>query len=263
MRAGATTRRIAPGATAAAVALAAAAIAAAPAGASGGAPPAGGAAAQPPGPAIVAPSRAQGATLARIIAPTRARRRLDGRGRSWPVSTQTAWSGQSQVLLVLDAAVRDGRAWIRVLLAIRPAGISGWVPRDHVQLSRTRYWLEIHTRARTVSVYHDGARVRRFRAVVGAAGTPTPRGLAAIYEHNRQPDPDAFLGPWVLPLTALSDTLTNFGGGPGRVGIHGRGRASLGDPLGSARSHGCIRIPNSAITYLARTIPNGTPVQVG
>jgi lipoprotein-anchoring transpeptidase ErfK/SrfK len=39
--------------------------------------------------------------------------------------------------------------------------------------------------------------------------------------------------------------LDDYGGGPGRVAIHGRAGASLLDPLGTARSHGCIRIDNA------------------
>jgi L,D-transpeptidase-like protein len=77
----------------------------------------------------------------------------------------------------------------------------------------------------------EGRRVRRFRAVVGAPGTPTPLGLAAIYERNRQPNPGGFLGPWAMPLTIMSNVLENYGGSPGRVGIHGRAGASLLDPL--------------------------------
>jgi lipoprotein-anchoring transpeptidase ErfK/SrfK len=46
------------------------------------------------------------------------------------------------------------------------------------------------------------------------------------------------------------------------VAIHGRGGASLRDPLGSARSHGCIRIPNRAVEWLARRVVPGTPVDV-
>jgi hypothetical protein len=80
---------------------------------------------------VAAPSRAQGATVARIVAPTFARRRLDAPRSGWAVSTQTAWSRQPQVLLVLDAATRDGREWVKVLLANRPNGSAGWIPRDH------------------------------------------------------------------------------------------------------------------------------------
>jgi lipoprotein-anchoring transpeptidase ErfK/SrfK len=98
--------------------------------------------------------------------------------------------------------------------------------------------------------------------VIGAPGTPTPRGLAAIYERNRQPDPHGFIGPWSLSLTAHSNVLESFGGGPGRVAIHGREGASLRDPLGSARSHGCVRVSSRAVTWLALRAVPGTPVDV-
>ena len=56
--------------------------------------------------------------------------------------------------------------------------------------------------------------------------------------------------------------LDDYGGGPGRVALHGRGGASLLDPLGTARSHGCIRVDNRQITFLARVLKPGTPVAV-
>jgi lipoprotein-anchoring transpeptidase ErfK/SrfK len=211
---------------------------------------------------IAAPARKRGATTARIAAPTFARPRPGSRKRGVRVSMQTAWSGQPQVLLVLDATTRKGEDWVKVLLPVRPNGSTGWIPRDRVALRRTPYWVDVHLGARRVTVYRKGKRVRSFGAVIGAPGTPTPRGLAAIYERNRQPDPGAFLGPWALPLTAFSNVLMNFGGGPGRVGIHGRAGASLGDPLGTARSHGCIRISNRPVSWMAAKLPAGTPVHV-
>jgi lipoprotein-anchoring transpeptidase ErfK/SrfK len=208
------------------------------------------------------PSRRLGATVARIVTPTfaRVRPRTPKRGRR--LGVQTAWSQQPQTLLVLDAAVRGGREWVKVLLPVRPNGSAGWVPRARVALGRSSYWIQIRTDARRVTVLRNGRRVRRFRAVVGAPGTPTPLGLAAIYERNRQPNPGGFLGPWALPLTVMSNVLDNYGGGPGRVGIHGRAGASLQDPLGSARSHGCIRIPNGQVSWIARNVPAGTPVLI-
>ncbi len=211
---------------------------------------------------VAAPSRARGATVARVVAAAFARARIDAPTRGWRVSTQTSWSGQAQVLLVLDATTRDGRDWVKVLLPVRPNGSAGWIPRDKVVLARTRYWVDVRTASRRVTVYRGGRPVRRLRAVVGAPGTPTPHGLAAIYERNRQPDPRAFLGPWALSLTSLSNVLENYGGGPGRVAIHGRAGASLRDPLGSARSHGCIRIDNRPVTWMATHLPAGTPVDV-
>jgi lipoprotein-anchoring transpeptidase ErfK/SrfK len=212
--------------------------------------------------AIPAPSRKSGATVARIVAPTSARRRLESAKGARRLQPHTSWSGQPQTLLVLDAAAREGRDWVKVLLANRPNGAAAWVARDRVRLSRNRYWIDVRTKARSVVVYRSGKRVRRIRAVVGTSHTPTPYGLAAVYEINRQPDPHAFLGPWVLSLTSHSNVLKSFGGGSGRVGIHGRSGASLDDPLGSARSHGCIRIRNRDISWMAAHIPRGTPVRV-
>jgi lipoprotein-anchoring transpeptidase ErfK/SrfK len=94
------------------------------------------------------------------------------------------------------------------------------------------------------------------------AGTPTPRGRFAIYEIDRQPDPFGFLGPVALHLTAHSDVLDDYGGGPGRVALHGRGGASLLDPLGSAASHGCIRVDSREAAWLARKVQPGVPVTI-
>jgi len=67
-------------------------------------------------------------------------------------------------------------------------------------------------------------RFRQARAAVRAAGGT----IIGAWPSS----PNAFLGSWILPLTARSDALQQFDGGDGTVGIHGRGRASLLDPLG-------------------------------
>jgi lipoprotein-anchoring transpeptidase ErfK/SrfK len=178
--------------------------------------------------------------------------------------TQTSWSGGPMTLLVLDDR-RDasGRRWLRVRLPIRPNDASGWISSDVVRLSRNPWRIRVSTRARTVVVLRDAKVVHVMRAVIGKPGTPTPHGLFAIHERARQADPGGFVGPWALHLTAHSDVLTNYGGGPGRVAIHGRAGASLLDPLGSARSHGCVRVLNGDIGWLARTVRVGTPVLIG
>lgn len=211
---------------------------------------------------IVAPSKAKGATVARIVVATNARLQLSSAKRITRVGTQTAWSKQTQTLLVMEGAEQDGGRWVKVLLGTRPNGRTAWIRRDHVILSRSRYWVDVSTRQRRVTVYRDGRRMRSFRAVVGAPRTPTPHTLSAVYEINRQPNPKAFLGPWVVALTAHSDVLENYGGGPGRVAIHGRAGESLQDPLGSARSHGCVRVNNADVSYMARYVPAGTPVDL-
>ncbi len=201
---------------------------------------------------------------ARVVTPTAARSAPDP---SAPVrlrlSTQTPWARGPTQLLVLDER-RDGAGarWLRVRLPSRPNVAAGWIVADHVRLRPNPWRVTISTRTRTVRVHRAGKLARRFRAVVGTPRTPTPRGLFAVYEQARQPDPSAFIGPWALHLTAHSNVLRNYGGGPGRIAIHGRSGASLRDRLGSARSHGCVRVTNADVRWLARTVPTGTPVRI-
>jgi lipoprotein-anchoring transpeptidase ErfK/SrfK len=169
-------------------------------------------------------------------------------------------------LLVLARPRAAGdRCWLRVRLPWRPNDAAGWVDAGKVVIQRTSWRIVISTARRTLTAYRAGRRVRTLRVVVGKPSTPTPTGLFAIAWAVRW-YPGDFLGSWVLLLTAHSNVLQQFDGGDGTVGIHGRGGASLLDPLGSARSHGCIRLSNHAISWLVRTIGAnrlpGTPVHI-
>jgi lipoprotein-anchoring transpeptidase ErfK/SrfK len=139
---------------------------------------------------------------------------------------------------------------------------------DQRQQRRSRQdpWrIEISTAARTLTLFHTGAAVRTVSVVVGKPSTPSPTGLFAITWAIPW-NPNDFLGSWVLELIAHSDVLQQFDGGDGTVGIHGRGGTSLLDPLGSAASHGCIRLANDDIDWLVKTVGagrlSGTPVQI-
>jgi hypothetical protein len=158
-----------------------------------------------------------------------------------------------------------GRCWVQVRLPWRPNSAVGWVNADKVQLEKTRWRIEVSTAARTLTLFRSGTPVRTISVVVGKPSTPTPTGLFAIAWAIPW-HPNDFLGSWVLELTAHSDVLQEFDGGDGTVGIHGRGGASLLDPLGSAASHGCIRLANADIDWLVDTVGEnrlpGTPVQV-
>jgi lipoprotein-anchoring transpeptidase ErfK/SrfK len=203
------------------------------------------------------------AWVARIVIPTQART-APGGGRVRTMIQASAVGDDGPVaLLVLGArGAANGVTWLRVLLPQRPNGVSGWINSNLVELARTPWRIDVSLQARTVSLLRQGRALHTWRAVVGKPSTPTPPGLYAIYERAPQPSPDDFLGTWALLLTAFSPVLHNFDGGPGEVAIHGRGGASLLDPLGSARSHGCIRIDNSAVDVLARYVGAGTPVEI-
>jgi hypothetical protein len=176
--------------------------------------------------------------------------------------THASWGGGPHVLLVLDTRAFAGKTWLRVALPDRPNGSSGWIREDFVRLSTTPWRVTLNRAEHMVTVYRYGLKQRSFSSVIGAPATPTPSGLYAIYEKLAQPNPAGFLGPWALHLTAFSDVLLNYGGGPGRVAIHGRDGASLADPLGSSRSHGCIRIDDANVIWMAQVIPLGTPVLI-
>jgi lipoprotein-anchoring transpeptidase ErfK/SrfK len=211
----------------------------------------------------VTPSRESGSTIAKIVVRTVARAHPGAGAAVWSAPTTTRWGDGPQQLLVLDRSLdARGREWLLVRLPIRPNGSAGWVRADHVLVGTTPYWLDVALGSRAITVFRRGVVVRRFRAVVGASTTPTPTGLHAVYDPIAQQNPHGFLGPWALHLTAFSDVLDDYGGGPGRIAIHGRSGASLRDPLGTARSHGCIRIDNADVVWLARVVPRGTPVLI-
>lgn len=188
-------------------------------------------------------------------------RRPGGGGAVGRARAQTPWTGAASHLMVLRSAMHQGRQWLLVRLPDRPNSARGWLARDRVQLLRSPHYIEISVSQRRLTLFRAGRRLASFRSVVGRAGTPTPLGLFAILEKVRQPDPTGFLGPWAIHLTSHSEVLCRFDGGPGRIAIHGRDGESLLDPLGSARSNGCIRIGNGAIRRLARLVP-GTAVRI-
>lgn len=173
---------------------------------------------------------------------------------------------QASWLLVLGAVrTQSGRCWVKVRLPWRPNDASGWIEASRLILRPTAWRIVVSVASRSLTVYRDGSLLRRLKVVVGARGTPTPLGLFSIIGAWRS-QPTAFLGSWILPLTAHSTVLYKFDGGDGTIGIHGRGGASLLDPLGSALSHGCIRLDNSSIDWLvsrvgAEALP-GIPVRV-
>ncbi len=216
----------------------------------------------PPTPAaLIAPSRSRGSAIALLTRAVGARSKPGGGVVVWRIAPLTRWARQPQRLLVLGSATAGSALWLHVRLPLRHKR-SAWIRRDQATVTYTKWWVNVQTSSRRVTIYRRGSAVRRFRVVVGASASPTPLGLAAIYERVRQPSPRGFLGPWALHLTAVSAVLQNYGGGPGRVAIHGRGGASLADPLGTARSHGCVRADNADVRWLARHLPAGTPVHI-
>jgi lipoprotein-anchoring transpeptidase ErfK/SrfK len=153
----------------------------------------------------------------------------------------------------------DGVRWLQVLLPGRPNGHTGWIKLRATRAARTSWHIVVDTSARRVTIYYKGRSVRVFKAIVGKPTTPTPRGEFFVEEviQLRAGDVGA---PFALALSARSNVFQEFAGGPGQIALHGL--RNVGGVLGSAVSHGCVRLANAAMRWLNIRIGPGVPVTI-
>jgi len=177
------------------------------------------------------------------------------------VTRVPAWrpiTGTQTVLPILDHATTQGGApWLRVLVPGRPNGRKGWIKQRGTVTTTTSWHIVVRTSSRRVHVYRRGRLLRTFAAVVGKPSTPTPRGRFFVEESVRMP-PGSAGAPYALALSARSNVLQEFAGGPGQIALHGV--ANLGGTPGTAISHGCVRLANRNIRWMAARIATGVPV---
>jgi lipoprotein-anchoring transpeptidase ErfK/SrfK len=91
------------------------------------------------------------------------------------------------------------------------------------------------------------------------SSTPTPRGEFFVEESIQLRAADVG-APFALALSARSDVLQEFDGGPGQIALHGL--ANIGGVLGSAVSHGCVRLDNGTMRWLVVRVGPGVPVAI-
>jgi L,D-transpeptidase catalytic domain len=163
------------------------------------------------------------------------------------------------VLPVLGRSrTRSGYRWVHVRLPGRPNSHTGWIRAAHTRRASTGWRLSLDLSSRQVTVYDYGRVKHRFRAVIGTPSTPTPRGRFFIEEALALSAPHG--GPYALATSARSTVLQEFEGGPGQIALHGT--HGLAGALGTAASHGCIRLSTGAITWLAKRIRGGVPLTI-
>ncbi len=169
-------------------------------------------------------------------------------------------TGEQTTLPVIARSIDPGGVrWLDVMLPGRPNGSTGWIAQQGTRPLVTPWRIVVDLAARRVSVYGNGHMARSFQAVVGKPSTPTPTGRFFVEETLQMPAGEAG-GPYALALSARSNVLQEFEGGPGQIGIHGRD--NLGGTLGTAASHGCVRVATASIDWLAARIGPGTPVTI-
>ena len=160
-----------------------------------------------------------------------------------------------RTILPVLGATGDNR-WIRVRLPGRPNSRSGWIRSWQTRRTATEWRLTLRLSTRRLTVYRHGRSARHFPVVIGNPWTPTPRGRFFIEEALALPGQTG--GPYALATSARSNVLQEFAGGPGQIALHGTN--GLAGTLGTAASHGCIRLATNTITWLARRIGSGVPL---
>lgn len=174
-------------------------------------------------------------------------------------------TGERTKLPVLDRK-RDAKdkLWLYVRTPGRANGQpnppkKGWITSDSTKRTKTVWHLVEDLSSRTLRVYRAGNQVKKYKTIVGAPSTATPRGEFFVEESIHLPK-NAAGEPYALALSARSNVFQEFEGGPGQVAIHGRN--NIGGTLGTAVSHGCIRASTGAVTWLAKHIGQGVPVTI-
>jgi lipoprotein-anchoring transpeptidase ErfK/SrfK len=164
----------------------------------------------------------------------------------------------------LDRALRHAGAARRLALpteSVRPRVTRGQLAERYphfITIDRARFRLHFYKRLRRVKTYVVG---------VGQAGYETPEGLYDI--QNKAINP-----AWSVPNSAWAGALAGQVIPPGPdnpikarwMGIYdGAGIHGTADTwsLGTAASHGCIRMAIPEVKELYRQVPVGTPVYVG
>lgn len=163
--------------------------------------------------------------------------------------------GSARVLMVEEVH----GAWVRVQLPVRPNGTSGWVRSSDVSVEEISARVEVDLASRMITTWLDGEVLMQTSVAVGSEANPTPTGVFFITDKVDTGNDDSAYGPFALGLSGYSDTLTEFAGGDGQIGIHG---TNVPGSIGQAVSHGCVRLPNHLIAILAAELPLGTPVIV-
>ena len=127
-------------------------------------------------------------------------------------------------------------------------------------MHRTTGWrLVVKISTRRVIVYRRGLAIRVFKAIVGKPSTPTPLGEFFVEESIQLRATDVG-APFALALSARSEVFQEFDGGPGQIGLHGLD--NIGGVLGTAVSHGCVRLADGAMRWLVTRIGPGVPVTI-
>lgn len=160
---------------------------------------------------------------------------------------------------VLGVVTGPEDGWAEVMLPVRPNGSTGWISADDVSFYVADGEIVVSLSARKLTYEVDGVELLRTEVGIGSDHNETPTGHYFVTDRVTLADPNSPWGPHALGISARSDTITEFNGGDGIIGLHGTNNA---DSIGDNISLGCVRLPNDMITALFQMVPIGTRVTV-
>jgi hypothetical protein len=173
---------------------------------------------------------------------------------------QLTEDGYPEVYLALRAYTdATGQEWTKIRIPGRPNGRTGWVIRESLGgFMKTRWRIVVNRRTLHMTVFWNGKRRWRRPVGIGKRSTPTPAGHFWIREKIKVSSQSSPYWPYALGTSNYS-TLSEWPGG-GVVGIHGDWNQPWLIP--GRPSHGCIRMLDRDVAWLAKHVPVGTPMRI-
>ncbi|HRC07490.1 MAG TPA: L,D-transpeptidase family protein [Miltoncostaeales bacterium] len=118
---------------------------------------------------------------------------------------------------------------------------------------------------RRLTMYSEERRIRGFDVAVGTAAYPTPRGIFHVIQKQKNPTWSPPDSPWAAGLGPIPPGPGNplgtrwIGTSAPAIGIHG----TYADwSVGTAASHGCLRMHISDVEWLYNYVRIGTVVRI-
>jgi hypothetical protein len=151
------------------------------------------------------------------------------------------------------------RRWGRVVLPLKPNGRSGWISLHGLRTVHTSTWIRTSLHARRIWLMHGSRPLASFSAAIGAVTTPTPIGRFSVTDSLATGDPSGPFGWYAFGLSGHQPHLPRNWSGGDQLAIHG-----TDDPasIGTAASHGCLRVSPQALARLRPALHLGTPVVI-
>jgi lipoprotein-anchoring transpeptidase ErfK/SrfK len=151
----------------------------------------------------------------------------------------------------------------RTAAVTRPAGVLSPVPAA-VSVKQLKPVVVVDRSKRELVLWSPRRRVKRYQIAVGQPQYPTPLGTYSVLEKQRNPWWRPPASDWAkdaepIPPGPNNPLGTRWIGIGNAIGIHGTNNPGS---IGSAASHGCMRMRTAEVEDLYRRLPMGTPVHV-